>query len=153
VTRLCIHATSISLNGTGVVIRGPSGAGKSSLALQLLETVGTGLTNDSITAALIADDQTELLLRDGKLFASPPPTIKGRLEVRGVGIVNCPSVENIPVVLVVDVKPSETIERMPEPQQLLTSILGVELPCFAIDADHPSAASRLRLIWALSQKL
>jgi HPr kinase/phosphorylase len=153
VTRLCVHATSVSLNGTGVLIRGPSGAGKSSLALQLLESVGTGLTGEPLRVELISDDQTALVVRDGKLFALPPPTLAGQLEIRGVGIQTVAFVENIPVVLVIDLKPASEIERMPDRHKLSTTILGVKVACFAIDPTHPSAANRLRVAWAASQKL
>ncbi len=60
-----------------MLITGPSGSGKSDLALRLLDR---GFT-------LVSDDQT-IVKRDGnRLLASAPPTIAGKLEIRGIGIV------------------------------------------------------------------
>ncbi len=150
--RLCIHATCVSLNGTAVLIRGPSGSGKSSLALQLLESAGTGLTADVIKVELVSDDQTELLVRDGRLLASPPHAIAGLLEVRGQDILRLPHLIDVPVVLVVDLKSASRIERLPEVSELMTDILGVKVANVAIDPTHASAAARLRVAWAAAEK-
>lgn len=145
---LCLHATTISLNGSAVLIRGASCSGKSSLALMVLETVGTGLGAEVITTTLVADDQTVLLLRDGQIYASPPATIAGLLEVRGQGILTVPFARDIPLVLVVDLKPSAEIDRLPEHKDMEAELLGLRLPCVTIDPHVPSAASRLRVAWA-----
>jgi HPr kinase/phosphorylase len=147
-----VHASTISLNGTGVLVRGKSGAGKSDIVLQLLETLGHGLRNVPIETVLVSDDQTLLVTEGGKLFASAPATIKGLLEVRGQGILNVQSLDHVPVVLVVDLKPIAEIERMPEDDDMRTEILGVSLPWIAIDPAKPSAASRVRVAWAATQK-
>ena len=60
-----------------MLISGPSGSGKSDLALRLLDR---GFT-------LVSDDRTIVRKEGGKLIASAPATIKGKLEIRGVGIV------------------------------------------------------------------
>lgn len=147
-----LHATCISLNGTAVLIRGPSGSGKSSLALQILESAGTGLKGETLKAALVSDDQTELLLRDGKLLASPPHHIAGLLEIRGQNILHLDYIRDVEVVLVVDLKSAKRIERLPEASVLRTDIHGVKLACVAIDPVHPSAAARLRVAWARVEK-
>jgi HPr kinase/phosphorylase len=145
---LLVHATTISLDGTAVMIRGESGSGKSDLALQVLETQGSGLTGKPIAALLVADDQT-LLRREGNMvLASSPQTIKNLLEVRGQGIMTVLSVQDIPLVLVVDLTPKAHIERMPQDQDLQTRILGLTLPRVAIDPGSLSAAARLRTAWA-----
>jgi HPr kinase/phosphorylase len=149
---LCLHATCISLNGTGVLIRGGSGSGKSSLALQLLETAGTGLTGEVIKVDLVSDDQTELVVQNGKVYASPPHAIAGLLEIRGQMITRLDFVRDVHVVLVVDLKSANRIERLPEASDMVAEILGVPLACVAIDAEHPSAAARLRVAWAGCKK-
>jgi HPr kinase/phosphorylase len=149
---LFVHASTISLNGTGVLIRGKSGAGKSDIVLQLLETSGHGLGYAPIETVLVSDDQTVLVFEGGKLFASVPTTIKGLLEVRGQGIFKVPSLDHVPVALVVDLKSVTEIERMPEDAAMRTEILGVSLPLIAIDPTKPSAASRVRVAWAATQK-
>lgn len=104
-----------------------------------------------ITVALVSDDQTEVILRDGQLTAAPPPAIAGLLEIRGQDILRVPHVSGVPLGLVVELKSANRIERLPEATDLVTDILGVKLPCVAIDAAHASAAARLRVAWARSQ--
>ena len=73
----------MAIDGRAVLIAGPSGAGKSDLALRLIDR---GFT-------LVSDDQT-IVKRDGdRLLASAPPTIAGKLEIRGIGIVDMETVE------------------------------------------------------------
>lgn len=146
-TKTCLHATTISLSGSGILIRGPSGSGKSSLALQLLESQGSGLGMASIAASLVADDQTELCKRNGKVYASPPLSIAGLLEVRGHGILRLPFERDVAVGLVVDLQPASAIARLPLPTELETELMGVKLPCIAIDPSFNSAASRVRVAW------
>jgi HPr kinase/phosphorylase len=145
---LQLHATTISLNGTAVMIRGASGSGKSDLALQLLESSGTGLTGKAISTVLIADDQT-ILRREGEtILASCPESIAGLLEVRGHDVLQVAAVQNMPLVLVVDLRPFAQIERLPQPEDMLTQILGLVIPSIMIDPIKPSAAARLRVAWA-----
>ena len=89
---LLLHATCVAVEGRGVLICGPSGAGKSALGLQLM----------ALGARLVADDQVALSRRDGALWAACPPTIRGMIEARGVGLLNADPVEGAEVVLAVD---------------------------------------------------
>src|SRR6185503_2479103 len=87
-----LHASTVALGGRAVLISGPSGSGKSDLALRLLDR---GFT-------LVSDDRT-IVRKDGSmLVASAPETIKGKLEVRGVGIVEMETVSDIPLAMVVE---------------------------------------------------
>ncbi len=149
----CVHATTISINGTGVLICGPSGSGKSSLALQLLESTGTGLTPHALEVRLVADDQTELTESEGKLFAAAPAPIIDLLEIRGVGILKLPAVSHVPLCLVVTLKPFAEIERLPNAANMFTNVLGVTLPRVYIDANTNAAAARLRVAWARLQQV
>ena len=101
-----IHATCVEINSAGILVLGTSGAGKSDLALRLIENKN---------AILVADDRTDIEQIDGAIFAYPPSTIKGLLEVRGVGIVNMPYLEKVQVKLAVNLVDNiEKIERMPK---------------------------------------
>ncbi|MBL4893059.1 MAG: HPr kinase/phosphatase C-terminal domain-containing protein [Rhizobiaceae bacterium] len=109
-----IHATSIKLGDTGCLIRGPSGSGKSLLALELLDRAGEN-------AALIADDQTTLTVKDNKLIATCPPALKGKIELYGRGIIEWPTIEHHQIDLVIDLV--DEIERMP-PRTAFTCIVN-----------------------------
>jgi serine kinase of HPr protein (carbohydrate metabolism regulator) len=98
----------------------------------------------------VSDDQTELVLRDTQIYASPPASIGGLLEIRGQEILRLAFATGVPVAMVVDLKPAQTIERL---AQLSVVILGVKLPLFEIDAVHPSAAARVRVAFGRLEKL
>ena len=127
-----VHASTVASNGRAVLISGPSGSGKSDLALRLLDR---GFT-------LVSDDQT-IVRRDGdRLVASAPPTIKGKLEIRGIGIVEMDTVADVPVALFVEL--TSEIMRLPDDRRE-RPVLGVNLPLVSVDALTASAASKVAL--------
>jgi len=127
-----VHASTVALEGRAVLITGLSGSGKSDLALRLLDR----------GFALVSDDRT-IIRRDGpRLIASAPPNIAGKLEIRGIGIVDLSHVEDVPVSLLVAL--SGDIQRMPD-EDHRRAILGVDLPLVHIDATAASAASKVSL--------
>jgi serine kinase of HPr protein (carbohydrate metabolism regulator) len=127
-----VHASTVASDGRAVLISGPSGSGKSDLALRLLDR---GFT-------LVSDDQT-IVRRDGdRLVASAPPTIKGKLEIRGIGIVEMNTIEDVPVALFVEL--TSEIMRLPDDRRE-RPLLGVNLPLVSVDAMTASAASKIAL--------
>jgi serine kinase of HPr protein (carbohydrate metabolism regulator) len=127
-----LHASTIASDGRAVLISGPSGAGKSDLALRMLDR---GFT-------LVSDDQT-IVKKDGdRLVASAPPTIAGKLEVRGVGIVEVDRLDNVPVALIVEL--TSEIQRLPDDSRE-RRFLGVTVPLITIDALTASAPSKVAL--------
>jgi len=128
------HATCVAIGTKGVLIRGASGSGKSTLALQLLEG----------GAQLISDDQTILEVVKGKLIASPPQALAGRLEIRGLGLIKHEFKPSAAIKLVVDLLPPAEIIRMPEPSDLHVEILNLKIPRVAIAIGHPAAPTILR---------
>jgi serine kinase of HPr protein (carbohydrate metabolism regulator) len=127
-----VHASTVAMDGRAVVILGPSGSGKSDLALRLLDR---GFT-------LVSDDQT-VVKKDGeRLVASAPPNIAGKLEIRGIGIVDMDTVTNIHVALLVEL--TSEIQRLPD-ESRERPLLGVKLPLISIDAMTASAPSKVAL--------
>lgn len=113
--RTVLHASTVALNGRGLLILGPSGAGKSSLALRLL----------SLGARLVADDRTELARQGDSLVARCPPALRGLIEARGVGLLRSDPAPTADLALVVDLGQTET-DRLPTDRRI--TILGVSLP-------------------------
>jgi len=128
-----LHASTVAApDGRAVLIGGPSGAGKSDLALRMLDR---GFT-------LVSDDQT-VVRRDGdRLLASAPSTIAGKLEIRGIGIVDVDHVDEVPLALIVEL--TGDFQRMPDDRRE-RPILGVSLPLVSIDAMTASAPSKVAL--------
>jgi serine kinase of HPr protein (carbohydrate metabolism regulator) len=127
-----IHASTVSTDGRAVLISGPSGSGKSDLALRLLDR---GFT-------LVSDDQTIVRREGDRLVSSAPPTIKGKLEIRGIGIVDMDTVADVPVALYVEL--TSEIVRLPDDRRE-RPVLGVNLPLISVDAQTASAASKVAL--------
>jgi len=125
-----LHASTVAIDGRAVMISGPSGSGKSDLALRLLDR---GFT-------LVSDDQTIVRKDNGRLLASAPPTIHGKLEIRGVGIVDMETEADVPVALIVEL--TSDIQRLPD-DSLERLILDVRVPLISIDALTASAPSKV----------
>ena len=131
-TSEALHASTVALDGRAVLITGPSGSGKSDLALRLLDR----------GFALVSDDQTLVHRQGDKLIASAPPTIAGKLEVRGVGIVDVETVADIPLALIVEL--TSDIQRLPDDSRE-RQVLGLSLPLVTIDALTASAPAKVAL--------
>ncbi len=127
-----VHASSVAIDGRAVLIGGSSGSGKSDLALRLLDR----------GFSLVSDDQTILRREGDRLIASPPPNIAGKLEVRGVGIIDVEHVGDVSVALFVEL--TSDIQRMPDDSRE-RPILGVALPLVNIDAMAASAPAKVAL--------
>jgi serine kinase of HPr protein (carbohydrate metabolism regulator) len=127
-----VHASTVAIDGRAVLITGPSGAGKSDLTLRLLDR---GFT-------LVSDDQTIVKREADRLIALPPPQLAGKLEIRGIGIVEMPYESGIPVALLVEL--TSEIQRLPDDSRE-RPILGLGVPLVSVDAMTASAASKVAL--------
>ena len=129
------NVTCVAVNGRGIVIEGVPGSGKSELALALIDR----------GAVLVGDDGMTVEARGGQAIASPPPNIAGKLEVRGVGIIDLPTT-SAPIALVL-----RLVEDAPRyPLEIGTSqIAGVVIPCLPFTAGD--AIQALRTEYALEK--
>ncbi len=128
-----IRGTCVAVDGRGVLLRGPSGAGKSDLALRL---IGEG-------ARLVSDDYTEIRDREGRLFATAPPEIRGMLEVRGLGVLRVDSEPSAGLDVAIDLVAAADMPRMPPSDKL--AILGIWVPVFKLVPFEASASAKVRL--------
>jgi len=131
---LLLSASAVAIEGRALAIEGPPGIGKSSLALALIDR----------GAALIGDDGVTLTRKDDALIASPPPNIAGKLEVRGVGLVDLPVAAAAPLALILSL--GERGERLPDRIDL-RELLGLGIPTLPFEPGTIAPAERA--LWAL----
>jgi serine kinase of HPr protein (carbohydrate metabolism regulator) len=139
---LIVHGTCVALGTAAALLRGDSGSGKSDLALRFLALP----PGDEGEPRLIADDQVRIARgSSGELFASPPPSIAGKLEVRGLGIVDVPYRAEARLRLVVDLATEKDVPRMaPDPLEHVT-LAGVAVPRLLLAPFESSAPLKLKL--------
>ncbi len=118
-----------------VAIGGLDGAavGLDDLALRLIDG----------GARLVADDQVALTVEAGRVRAAAPPGIGGRIEARGLGIVEVVATATAPVVLVVDLVAPGAVPRLPEPSDC--RLAGITVSSIALAPFEASAAAKVRL--------
>lgn len=124
-----VHASCVAIRGRAVLLAGRPGAGKSDLALRLVDR----------GALLVSDDYTELRRSGGRLLARAPATIAGKIELRGVGVVELAAAADVPVCLYADLE--RTPERLPEPASI--ALAGQDIPLVALAALEASAPLKL----------
>jgi serine kinase of HPr protein (carbohydrate metabolism regulator) len=128
------HGSCAARDGAGVLLLGPPGAGKSDLLLRL---TGEGWR-------LVADDQVMLRADGPVLRAAAPASLRGMLEVRGLGLLTgLEAAEDAPLALAVDCVPREEVPRLPLPARY--EALGRSIPRIALHAPEASAPRKLAL--------
>lgn len=152
----CIHGDQ---DYVGILLRGPSGSGKSDLLLRALDH----------GAKLVADDQVLLSKRKGQIWGSAPPSIRNRLEIRGLGLFQMKALESCQLFGLIDLlsleesHPVESLkakrwpdflDSLSEEERLGSSdydlIEDILLPRMRLCAFEASALQKL---WAFAQKL
>jgi serine kinase of HPr protein (carbohydrate metabolism regulator) len=121
-----IHASSVAIGGRAVLIGGRPGSGKSDLALRLVDR----------GAKLVSDDYTFVRRVASAALACAPPTIIGKIEVRGLGIVELETEQDVPVALFVDL--DHEPDRLPEPGGT-RMLAGVSIPTIRLSGLEGSA--------------
>ena len=144
--RALVHATAVALMDAtkpfggpiegAVLLLGDSGAGKSDVALRLI----------AAGARLVSDDQTLLSIERGRLMADAPPNLNGRMEVRGLGIMQLEKAPASPVILAVGLVLEGTVARLPEPAfyALPASLQAdVKVPLIVLNAYEASTPAKI----------
>lgn len=135
-----LHATAIAVGNRAVLIRGISGSGKSDLALRCLATQGSPFAKGP--AKLVADDQVMIMRQDTRLIAYAPETLVGKMEVRGLGIIEVETVQDVDIALVAEITPKDAIARYPDPWPMLP-LLGLRIPVLRVAAFEASAPLKI----------
>jgi len=140
--RELVHGTCVALGRRGALLRGSPGAGKSDLALRFLELPG----ESEDRPLLVADDQVWIEARTGDvLLASPPSTLAGKIEARGLGIVEVPFLAEVELVLVCDLVGEKEVPRMPPESWDRAVIAGLAVPALKLAPFEASAPLKLKM--------
>jgi HPr kinase/phosphorylase len=141
-----VHGTTLALGQWAALITGPPGAGKSDLALRCLATGPNGLIPER--PRLVSDDQTLLEHRDGWIYTLSPATIRGKLEVRGIGLVDIVPVDRARLVLIVDLsgRPTDRLPPVPLPTETI-----LDQPIARIEIAPFEASAPLKVLLALKR--
>ena len=130
-----IHASCVAIGQRGILLVGGSGTGKSDVALRLIDG----------GAQLVADDRTILFVANGALHGRAPDSIKGLMEIRGLGIVALPVRTRVKISLVVRL--GREAERLPRAHfyHMPAGLKDVKpVPQIALDARYASTPAKIR---------
>lgn len=130
---LLVHATAVAIKGRAILLMGPSGCGKSDLALRLIDR----------GAQLVCDDYCDII--DG--MAGPEvhakKTIAGKIELRGVGIIELEHVAHAPLSLVLQL--DAVPERLPSDDRTI-ELQGWSIPAYALAPFEASAPLKVEML-------
>ena len=141
---LLVHGTCVAMSGSGALLRGAPGCGKSDLALRFISLFGVdGGAPEG--ACLVDDDQVLLSCAEEGLVARSPEAIAGRLEVRGVGIVEVAHCKRTSLALVIDLVARDDVPRLPPDPLPCEDILGVPTPVLKLNPFEISSPVKLKL--------
>jgi len=93
---------------------------------------------------LVADDRTEVWTSGGRLFGRAPDSLRGMIELRGLGVVEEPPLPLTEVAMIVLCEDSSSqVERLPEPEfEEICSVALPRLRAHALDASAPAKLGR-----------
>jgi len=134
---MLVHASCVAIDQKAVLLFGDSGVGKSDLALRMIDG----------GAVLVSDDQTLLSIKDGCLIASPPVSIAGMMEIRHIGLVKMPFLQEAKVALAIELlQTGEGLDRLPETDHVL--LLDHPVQRLRLHSLYPSTPAKIRAVIA-----
>ncbi len=134
------YGTCVALGADAVILTGPSGSGKSDLALRFIYQ-----TPPELEPALVADDQIYVEARDGRVIAAPPPAIAGRIEVRGLGILDVPHRGEAEIKFIIHLTGGDHVPRLPPARLAQQTVCGIPVPVLVLSPFDASTPIKLRL--------
>ncbi|MDA7948659.1 MAG: HPr kinase/phosphatase C-terminal domain-containing protein [Hyphomicrobiaceae bacterium] len=141
---LLVHGTCVAISGCAVLLRGAPGSGKSDLALRFISTFGAA-DGGTKGAVLVSDDQVLISRNGDELHARAPDAIAGKLEVRGVGIVNVDHLDGVRLSLIANMTRAGDVPRLPPEPARQEQLLGVSVPVLNLNPVEPSCPVKLKL--------
>ncbi len=130
-----VHASCVLLGEAGILIQGASGAGKSTLAREIVAMA----RRDGVFARLVGDDRVRIEVRHGRLVARTVGAIAGKIEMRGLGILQTAH-EPAAVVRLVILLSSDRPDRLPTPDEGTATLCGILVPRLSLQSGAASAA-------------
>lgn len=125
------HGVLVDIFGVGVLMRGGSSIGKSETALDLIVR----------GHRLVSDDIIEIRKKGEILIGKPPELLSGKMELRGLGIVDISSLFGVVALrtekiidLIVNLKPSSEIEEIDRLgcEDKFEDIMGIQIPSITL---------------------
>lgn len=101
----------------------------------------------TLRAELVADDGVLLERQGSRILVRAPEQIRGKLEVRGLGIIDVPHVAQAEVVLLVKLGGPQAVERFPDPHPQ-EQLLGVPVSVVTVSPFEASAPHKVMLALA-----
>jgi HPr kinase/phosphorylase len=128
-----VHGTAVDIDGWAVLLTGKSGSGKSDLAMRMIDR----------GARLVGDDYVNLSDSFGLPQVEPTDRLAGKLEVRGIGIIELEYRAASSLMLLVEL--GEDGERIPAslPQR---DLHGWSLPLFRLNGFAASAPIKVEML-------
>lgn len=135
-----VYGTCVALGPVAALLQGPSASGKSDLALRFVHAFPA-----TDGARLVADDQVYVSMEGTRLMARPPAVLAGKIEVRGIGIIDLPHLPEAELKLIVRLSAPHDVLRMPPATLPEAEVAGRPLPVLILAPFEASAPLKLKL--------
>ena len=128
-----LHSTSIVVEDIGELIIGEPGAGKSDLAMRLIDSGATLITDDLTICKKI---------NNSILYLYTPPEIKGLIEIKEEGLLTVPYIDGIKLSLVVELSNGKIEDKS---ENCSCKIMGVKIPKIIVNSKSSESASYVKI--------